>query len=104
MPIHPSRQRFDDYRETVARRHRGGKNNESAKTEDAELQRSKKKIGDRERSFLELFREFWRLIAGHRSTVIVDDVEFLLDAQRSLAVEHILRSRRHRFASWIGSG
>jgi ATP-binding cassette subfamily B protein/subfamily B ATP-binding cassette protein MsbA len=85
MAIRPSRQRFDDYRETVRQRHRsdrpdlktggyhGSHTDGPAKNEDVDGSgelRSRKKIGDHERSFFELFAAFWRLIAGHRGPII----------------------------------
>lgn len=68
MPIHPSRLRFDEYRETVRSRHVKGAQGGGSPHSDPE--RSRKKIGDKERSFVELFGEFWRLIAGHRGTIV----------------------------------
>ena len=66
MPSLPSRSRFQDYRETVrqriARRERPqphGRGDTPAR-----------KLGERERGFWELFREFWRLLSGHRGTVL----------------------------------
>ena len=66
MPIETSRRRFQDYRQTVRQR------NESKQpaTSHHGHARGGKKIGDRQRGFLELFREFLRLVSGQRRTII----------------------------------
>lgn len=70
MPILPSRQRFDDYRSTVRERHRRSNSQPAPRSPHSDDDRSRKKIGDRERSFIELFGEFWKLITGHRKTIL----------------------------------
>ncbi|WP_404304825.1 ABC transporter ATP-binding protein [Neorhodopirellula lusitana] len=70
MPIQPSRLRFDDYRQTVRNRHSDPKSRHAGGSVHGSSDRSAKKIGDRERSFMELFREFWKLIDGHRKTIV----------------------------------
>lgn len=65
MPTDPSRSRFTEYRDTVRERNRTSVADKSAKSE-----RSPKKIGTRDRKFLELFGSFWSLIAAHRPTVL----------------------------------
>ncbi len=66
MPTNPSRLRFREYRQEVRER--------NAKKERPQLRgnhdRSPKKLGDRERSFGELLKAFWQLIAAHRPAVI----------------------------------
>ncbi len=65
MPIVPSHRRFTEYRQEVRQRH--------AQRESLDAhgrgERSSKKLGTRERGFWELFREFWRLISGHRYAI-----------------------------------
>ena len=67
MPTPTSRQRFDDYRETVRvrnaeklppKRHHGS-------------ERSAPKLGSRDRGFWELVREFWRLIGPHHRQILI---------------------------------
>ncbi len=80
MASSPSRRRFDDYRETVRQRHRKGGTASSphhhssphgrSDVDGSREARNQKKIGDRTRSFLELFAAFWRLIAGHRKPIL----------------------------------
>ena len=66
MPSQPSRLRFEDYRQDVRDRNARGET-PSPHGRD----RNPKKLGDRERKFLELLRAFWGLIASHRRTVII---------------------------------
>ncbi|TWU16155.1 ABC transporter ATP-binding protein [Allorhodopirellula heiligendammensis] len=80
MAISPSRRRFDRYRKTVRERHRKGgppvpphghaSSLDNSDVDGARAARSQKKIGDRARSFWELFAAFWRLIAGHRGPIV----------------------------------
>ena len=65
MPVPASRQRFDEYRREI----RDRRDEASEKDAIASRHRSSKKIGERERRFFELFREFWNLIRPHRTTV-----------------------------------
>ncbi|MFK8113050.1 MAG: ABC transporter ATP-binding protein [Rubripirellula sp.] len=67
MPTEPSRNRFDAYRETVRERNASGKRPPSNPHSD----RNPKKLGDRERGFWELLKQFWRLISKHRSQIIL---------------------------------
>ena len=67
MPTSPSRRRFDDYRQTV--RHRNAA--EVRSTGHHGRERNAQKIGDRDRKFWELIREFWRLIGPHHRQIIV---------------------------------
>ena len=66
MPVTPSRQRFDEYRRkrraTLAQR----------KSADPEIaaERHSRKLGDRERSFWELFRAFLGLISSQKSPIL----------------------------------
>ncbi len=69
MPVQPSRIRFDGYRETV--RERNARGDRSAPPPHHGSGRSPKKLGDRERNFFELFREFLRLIHPQRFNVVV---------------------------------
>ena len=66
MPTEASRPRFDQYREKVRERAR------KPKDPDAKAKREKnpKKIGDRDREFFELLRNFWSLISPHRRTIV----------------------------------
>ncbi len=66
MPTEPSRNRFEDYRETV--RQRNSRQERSRPHRRSEV--SPKKLGDRERGFGELCREFWRLLTGHRGKIV----------------------------------
>lgn len=66
MPSEPSRRRFRDYRQTVRLRNaRGERPRPHGRAEVAA-----KKLGDRDRGFGELLREFWGLLRGHRGTVL----------------------------------
>ncbi|MEM9645674.1 MAG: ABC transporter ATP-binding protein, partial [Planctomycetota bacterium] len=68
MPVQPSRQRFDEYRDQVRERNAKGK---SASTHPHGGERSSKKLGDRERKFLELFRSFLALVRPQRRNVAI---------------------------------
>ncbi len=65
MPILPSHRRFTEYRQEVRERNAKGEPPDPH-GHDA---RSSKKLGTRQRGFFELFREFWRLISGHRLAI-----------------------------------
>ncbi|TWU50802.1 putative multidrug export ATP-binding/permease protein [Rubripirellula tenax] len=67
MPTHPSRSRFNDYRETVRERNTSKTRSDTNPHSD----RSARKLGSRDRKFWELFRAFLGLIAGHRSQIAV---------------------------------
>ena len=66
MPTDPSRSRFEDYRDTVRQRHQTSGAKKAEKRE-----KHRRKIGDRDRNFRELFSSFWGLIGTHRPTVIM---------------------------------
>lgn len=68
MPAESSRSRFSQYRQRVRERQRPGKRAEVA-THSGELG-SSRKLGDRQRGSFELFREFWKLLRGHRAQVV----------------------------------
>lgn len=65
MPTEPSRERFSQYRDTVRQRHQA-----SAEEKTSKREKSPKKVGTRDRKFLELFGHFWSLIGTHRPSVI----------------------------------
>ena len=67
MPTPSSRHRFDEYRETVRQR----KVDKSRPVGHHGRERSAIKIGDRDRGFWELIREFWRLIGPHHRQIYV---------------------------------
>ncbi len=67
MTTHSSRRRFSEYRQRVRERNAKGE----IPPPHGRGDRNPKKLGDRDRSFWELFREFLRLISGHRSTIVV---------------------------------
>jgi ATP-binding cassette subfamily B protein len=66
MPTLPSRNRFDQYRQQVRERNASGERPRPHGHSD----RNPKKLGDRDRKFWELFREFLRLISGHRRQIM----------------------------------
>lgn len=68
MPVQPSRLRFDEYRTKV--RERNAKN-ETPSPHHHGGGRSPKKLGERERKFFELFKEFLHLIRPQRHNVVV---------------------------------
>jgi ATP-binding cassette subfamily B protein/subfamily B ATP-binding cassette protein MsbA len=77
MPTLPSRLRFAKYRQTVRERNRrpaadGGGHLHAghAGGYHGGGEGAARKIGTRQRGFFELFREFWRLLAGHRPAVL----------------------------------
>ncbi len=67
MPTHSSRRRFSDYRQQVRERNAKGEPPPPHSRED----RNPKKLGDRDRGFWELFKEFLRLIAPHRQSILI---------------------------------
>jgi ATP-binding cassette subfamily B protein len=80
MPTLPSRIRFAQYRQTVRERNRNPKSADSPPRHHGghhgggghhgDSVGGGKKLGTRNRSFFELFREFWRLLGSHRPAVL----------------------------------
>ncbi len=66
MSSNPSRRRFTEYRETIRERNA----RKERPQPHGRSEHHPAKIGDRDRGFWELLREFWRLIAGHRQRVV----------------------------------
>lgn len=66
MPILPSHRRFTEYRQEVRERHARGE----VPDHHGRSERSAKKLGTRDRGFWELFREFLRLVSGHRYAIV----------------------------------
>ncbi|EMI56746.1 ABC transporter ATP-binding protein [Rhodopirellula sallentina] len=74
MTVLPSRRRFDKYRVNVRQRHQSERSTDASPhsdIDDSRSKRSRKKIGDRDRSFFELFTAFWGLISPHRGSIVV---------------------------------
>jgi ATP-binding cassette subfamily B protein/subfamily B ATP-binding cassette protein MsbA len=67
MPIKSSRNRFSEYRRQVRQRNAEG----SPPPPHGRSDRNPKKLGQRDRSFWELFRAFWDLISSHRRTIVI---------------------------------
>ncbi|MCM2372572.1 ABC transporter ATP-binding protein [Aporhodopirellula aestuarii] len=112
MAILPSRRRFDTYRETVRKRQRDGRSvvaGHHSDIDDSRSNRSRKKIGDRERSFLELFIAFWGLIAGHRGTIVVAlsfltfgiGLRLIPPLGTKLAIDSVLTQPSSPLPSWL---
>jgi len=117
MAIRPSRRRFADYRETVRQRHQGskksgttaGKTESNADVDSSQTVRSRKKIGDRERSFWELFKAFWGLIAGHRSTIMASlgfltigiALRLIPPLGTKLAIDSVLTAPARPLPQWL---
>lgn len=81
MPTLPSRIRFAQYRQTVRERNRNPKSSDSSSSQHGGHHHggggqhgdsvvSGKKLGTRNRSFADLFGEFWRLLGSHRPAVV----------------------------------
>lgn len=79
MPTLPSRIRFAQYRQTVRERNRNPKSADSSPSHHGGHHgggghhgdsAGGKKLGTRNRSFFELFCEFWRLLGSHRPAII----------------------------------
>ncbi len=79
MPTLPSRIRFAQYRQTVRERNRNPKLADSSPSHHGGHHgggghhgdsAGGKKLGHRNRSFFELFCEFWRLLGNHRPAII----------------------------------
>ncbi|WP_164103853.1 ABC transporter ATP-binding protein [Candidatus Laterigemmans baculatus] len=68
MPAQSSRSRFSKYRQKVRERQRS-KEPVPASPHGSGAGGSRK-LGERQRGFLELFGEFWRLLRGHRHQVV----------------------------------
>lgn len=108
MPIEPSRRRFSDYRVEVRER------NAKRPAPDARghSERSPKKLGERDRSFWELFREFLRLISGHRyriaGSLLLLTVGIVLrlipPVGTKLAIDSVLTQPPKPFPSWATYG
>lgn len=67
MPTEPSRQRFSEYRDKVRERNASGERPRSHGHSD----RNPKKLGERDRQFWELFREFLKLTSSHRRQIAI---------------------------------
>ncbi|MCA9137171.1 MAG: ABC transporter ATP-binding protein, partial [Planctomycetales bacterium] len=67
MTITSSRNRFDDYRETVRKRNA----DKVRPTGHHGADRSGQKLGERDRGFLELIGEFWKLVGPHHRQIIL---------------------------------
>lgn len=68
MPAQSSRSRFARYRQKVRDRQRSKEPIPASPHGDGSG--GSRKLGERQRGFVELFREFWRLLRGHRHQVI----------------------------------
>ncbi|QDT08599.1 ABC transporter ATP-binding protein [Planctomycetes bacterium K23_9] len=66
MSSNASRRRFNEYRDTIRERNA----RKERPKPHGRSEHHPTKIGDRDRGFLELLSEFWRLISGHRRRVI----------------------------------
>lgn len=66
MPTDPSRSRFAEYRQKVRERNASGEPPPRGHRE-----RNPKKLGDRERKFWELLKEFFGLISDHRRQICI---------------------------------
>lgn len=118
MAISPSRRRFGEYRKTVRERHRKGSSavphhhlspHGGSDLDESGEGRSKKKIGDRARSFWELFAAFWGLIAGHRGPIIAAlgflsvgiAIRLIPPLGTKLAIDSVLTDPARPFPDWL---
>lgn len=119
MASSPSRRRFDAYRETVRQRHRRsggaspphrapsppGRSDVDGSSEAA----NRKKIGDRTRTFFELFVAFWRLIAGHRGPILTSlgflsvgiAIRLIPPLGTKLAIDSVLTQPARPLPEWL---
>ena len=67
MPTEPSRSRFSEYRQEVRQRNASDERPRPHGHSD----RNPKKLGDRDRQFWELFREFLKLTSSHRRQIAI---------------------------------
>ncbi len=105
MPILPSHRRFNEYRQEVRER------NTRSEVPDphGRSERSAKKLGTRERGFFELFREFLKLISGHRypivGTLLLMTVGIVLrlvpPLGTKLAIDSVLTRPPKPVPSWV---
>ncbi|MEM9365728.1 MAG: ABC transporter ATP-binding protein [Planctomycetota bacterium] len=71
MAVEASRTRFATYRETVRERNRSGRVDRHPVDGSGDAGGSSRKLGTRDRKFLELFRSFWGLVSDSRGSIAI---------------------------------
>lgn len=107
MPTDPSRVRFRQYRQKVRERNASGERPSPHGRED----RNPKKLGERERGFFELLRDFWRLLGPHRREVILAllvmtvgiGLRLIPPLGTKLAIDSVLTTPAKPIPSWLAS-
>lgn len=107
MPTPTSRRRFDAYRETVRKRNA----DKARPTGHHGRDRSAHKLGDRERGFWELIREFWKLIGPHHRQIgialffltIGIGLRLIPPVGTKLAIDCVLTDPAKPIPTWLSS-
>mgnify|MGYP003662915535 CR=1 FL=1 len=105
MPTQPSRSRFLKYRQSVRERIARGERPEPHGRGD---QRAKK-LGDRDRSFWELFKEFLTLVRPHRKQIIAAislltvgiGLRLIPPLGTKIAIDSVLTTPRKPLPNWL---
>ncbi len=107
MPTDASRLRFQEYRQYVRERNASGQRPQPHGRED----RSPRKLGDRDRGFLELLREFWGLLSSHRRQVALAliiltvgiGLRLIPPLGTKLAIDSVLTTPAKPIPVWLSS-
>lgn len=107
MPIQSSRRRFNDFRETVRRR----KVEKTRPPRHHGPDRPAVKLGDRDRSFWELIREFWSLLKPHHNQIFIAllfltfgiGLRLIPPVGTKLAIDCVLTDPPKPLPSWIAA-
>jgi len=105
MPSLPSRHRFQQYRQLVRQRIERGERPEPHGRGEVSAQ----KLGERDRSFWELFREFLRLISPHRHQIIAAmllltigiGLRLIPPLGTKIAIDNVLSAPPKPLPSWL---
>ena len=104
MANQTSRRQYQEYLNEISERRNKGANSKSSAKKEASK-------GDRQRSFWELFREFWRQLEGHRSKVLFSLATLTLSTLLALippagtkfAIDYVLTEPPLPLPGWLSA-
>jgi ATP-binding cassette subfamily B protein len=107
MPTLPSRNRFTQYRQKIRERNASGERPRPHGHAD----RNPKKLGERDRKFWELFKEFLGLTSGHRRQIVIAlslltvgiGLRLIPPYGTKLAIDSALTTPPKPLPQWLGS-
>jgi ATP-binding cassette subfamily B protein len=107
MPTLPSRNRFTQYRQKIRERNASGERLRPHGHAD----RNPKKLGERDRKFWELFKEFLGLTSGHRRQIVIAlslltlgiGLRLIPPYGTKLAIDSALTTPPKPLPQWLGS-